>query len=89
MKISVDEATKTNIEVKGDLERIMNDAINIIGHLVNQIELIGGPDATKAFISSIPLIILDYRKDLESGLYQAHEHVISQNEEEQHENDTL
>jgi len=87
VEIKVGNGFGAKIEVEGDADTVLNDCLNIVGHLSNQIERLFGAKKAGAFVGRIPYAIYEFHEAMKSGEYEAnnHEHV----EEEQHEDDTV
>ena len=50
---------KATIDINGTGEELMEEALNIVGHLYKMIERMN-PDAARLFLSGIPLVIKAY-----------------------------
>ena len=53
------EDKKTTIDVNGTGKELLDDALNIVGHLYKMFERMN-PDAARLFLLGIPMSIKDY-----------------------------
>ena len=53
------EDKKTTIDIKGTVQELTNEALNIVGYLYKMLERMN-PDAARLFLLGIPVIIKDY-----------------------------
>ena len=53
------EDKKTTIDINGTVQELLDEALNIVGHLYKMLERIT-PDAARLFLLGIPMIIKDY-----------------------------
>ena len=79
------EDKKTTIDINGTGEELMEEALNIVGHLYKMIERMN-PDAPRLFLFGIPMIIKDY---VEHADEYEKARKRDQKEEAPNENDTL
>lgn len=53
------EDKKTTIDINGTVGELIDEAMNIVGHLYKMLERMN-PDASHMFLLGIPMIIKDY-----------------------------
>ena len=58
LSIKIDDK-KTTIDVNGTGKELLDEALNIVGHLYKMLERMN-PDAARLFLLGIPMIIKDY-----------------------------
>lgn len=80
------EDKKTTIDINGTVGELIDEALNIVGHLYKMLERMN-PDASHMFLLGIPMIIKDYVEHAEE--YEKSNLDPTTTEEEPHENDTL
>lgn len=80
------EDKKTTVEVNGTVSELIDEALNIVGHLYKTLERTK-PEASHMFLLGIPMIIKDYADHAEE--YEKSNLDPTTTEEEPHENDTL
>lgn len=87
IKITLDENKKTTIEMEGTGESLIEEALNVVGHLFKAIER-EIPSAAPLFLMGIPIAIENF---IENDDYDKSEvKPDAENEkEESHENDAL
>lgn len=80
------EDKKTTIDVNGTGKELLDEALNIVGHLYKMLERMN-PDAARLFLLGIPMVIKDYVEHAEE--YEKSNLDPTTTEEEPHENDAL
>lgn len=81
------EDKKTTVEVNGTVGELIDEALNIVGHLYKTLERTE-PKASHMFLSGIPLVIKAYVGHADE-YEKATERESDQKEEAPNENDTL
>ena len=81
------EDKKTTIDVNGTVGELIDDSLNIVGHLYKTLERMNH-DAARLFLLGIPMVIKDYAEHADE-YEKATERESEQKEEAPNENDTL
>ena len=81
------EDEKTTIDINGTGKELLDDALNIVGHLYKMFERMN-PDAARLFLLGIPLVIKNFVEHADE-YEKATKRESEQKEEAPNENDTL
>lgn len=81
------EDKKTTIDVNGTGKELLDEALNIVGHLYKMLERMN-PDAARLFLLGIPMIIKNFVEHADE-YEKAIKRESDQKEEAPNENDTL
>ncbi len=87
LSIKIDDEHKTTIEMSGTEQHILDDALNIVGHLFKTLER-QSPPVAHAFIVGIPKIIRVYSENRDYKLFDVADAKIIVNDHPKEEGET-